>query len=77
MRNFVKEGNLSDGDPYVYIECLRTIFPVEGRATPKTPGDEFEYEMLDMYGRPWGQIWEKYFEQDMEKPEDDDIFNFE
>jgi hypothetical protein len=33
--------------------------------------------MQDMYGRPWGQIWEKYFEQDMEKPQDDDIFSFE
>jgi hypothetical protein len=77
VRNFVKEGDLTEGDPYVYIECLRTIFPIEGRATPKTPGDVFEYEMQDMYGRPWGQIWEKYFEQDMEKPEDEDIFSFE
>jgi hypothetical protein len=77
VRNFVKEGELTEDDPYTYIECLRTIFPQEGRATPKSPGDVFEYEMLDMYGRPWGQIWEKYFEQDMERPQDDDIFSFE
>ena len=30
-----------------------------------------------MYGRPWAQIWEKYWEQGMERPEGDDIFNFE
>jgi hypothetical protein len=29
-----------------------------------------------MYGRPWAQIWEKYWEQDMEKPEEDDLFDF-
>jgi hypothetical protein len=77
VRNFEKEGELSEDDPYTYIECLRTIFPQDGRATPKSPGDVFEYEMLDMYGRPWGQIWEKYFEQDMERPEEEDIFSFE
>jgi hypothetical protein len=77
VRNFVKESDLSEGDPYVYIECLRTIFPVDGRATPKSPGERFEYEMLDMFGRPWGQIWEEYFEQNMQRPEEEDIFDFE
>ncbi|MCP5144917.1 MAG: hypothetical protein H6978_08850 [Gammaproteobacteria bacterium] len=77
VRNFVKQGELTEGDPYAYIECLRTIFPIEGRATPKTPGDTFEFRMLDMYDRPWGQIWQRYFEQGMEKPEDEDIFSFE
>ena len=33
--------------------------------------------MPDMYGRPWGQLWERYFEQGMEKPQDEDIFSFE
>jgi len=77
VRNFVKAGELSEDDPYTYIECLRTIFPIDGRATPKSPGDKFEYEMLDMYGRPWGQIWEEYFEQDMEQPKGEDIFSFD
>ena len=35
------------------------------------------YEVPDMYGRPWAQIWEKYWEKGMEKPEGEDIFNFE
>jgi hypothetical protein len=31
-----------------------------------------------MYGRPWAQIWERYFEQDMQKPDEEtDIFSFE
>ncbi len=36
-----------------------------------------QYEVPDMYGRPWAQIWEQYFEQGMEKPEGEDIFSFE
>jgi hypothetical protein len=30
-----------------------------------------------MYGRPWAHIWEKYWEQGMERPEADDIFSFD
>jgi hypothetical protein len=30
-----------------------------------------------MYGRPWAQIWEKYWEKGMHKPDEDDIFSFE
>jgi hypothetical protein len=30
-----------------------------------------------MYGRPWGYLWEKYFEQHMQRPEEEDIFSFE
>jgi len=30
-----------------------------------------------MYGRPWNYLWQKYFEQDMSKPEEEDIFSFE
>jgi hypothetical protein len=30
-----------------------------------------------MYGRPWGYLWEKYYEQNMERPEEEDIFSFE
>lgn len=80
VRNYVKQNEFDDPDapPYVFIECLQSIFPVDGIATPVSPGDIIEYEVPDMYGRPWGHIWEKYFEQDMEKPEQgEDIFSFE
>ena len=77
VRNFQKLGDLTEGPPYIYIDCVQTIFPVEGKATPLTPGATFEYEVLDMYGRPWGYLWEKYYEQNMERPEEEDIFSFE
>jgi hypothetical protein len=28
-----------------------------------------------MYGRPWAQLWEKYFEQGMDRPKEKDIFD--
>jgi hypothetical protein len=30
-----------------------------------SPGETIEYEVPDMYGRPWDAIWRKYFEQGM------------
>jgi hypothetical protein len=77
VRNFDKLGELDQDAPYVYIECVQTIFPVNGKATPLTPGKRFEYEVLDMYGRPWGHLWEQYYEQNMERPEAEDIFSFD
>jgi hypothetical protein len=77
VRNFDKLGELDQDAPYVYIECVQTIFPVNGKATPLTPGKRFEYEVLDMYGRPWGHLWEQYYEQNMERPAAEDIFSFD
>jgi hypothetical protein len=77
IRNFVKQGSFQDQTPYVFIECVQTIFPIDGRATPVTPGNVIEYEVPDMYNRPWGHIWEEYFEQDMQGPEEEDIFSFD
>ena len=55
---------------------MQTIYPLDGTATPVTPGRVLEYEVPDMYGRPWAQIWDKYWEQGMQKPEQEDIFDF-
>jgi hypothetical protein len=63
-------------NPIVFTECIQTIYPVEGTATPLTPGRVFEFEVPDMYGRPWAQIWEKYWERDMKKSEEADPFDF-
>ncbi len=76
VRNHVKTSGFEQGDPYVYIECIPTIFPVDGKATPVSPGTVIEYRVPDMYGRPWAQMWEQYNEQGMEKPEEEDIFTF-
>ena len=77
VRNYVKTDEYNAGDPYVFIECVPTIYPVEGYATPVSPGNVIEYEIPDMYGRPWAEIWEKYHEQEMQRPVDEDIFSFE
>jgi hypothetical protein len=63
-------------NPVPFVECIQTIFPLEGTATPAVPGRVIEYEVPDMYGRPWAQIWEKYWEQGMKKPDEDDLFDF-
>jgi hypothetical protein len=77
VRNFLKTSGFEEGDPYVFIECVQTIFPIRGTSTPVSPGTVIEYEIPDMYGRPWAQMWEKYFEQDMDRPQQEDIFSFE
>jgi hypothetical protein len=77
VRNLNKLGDLTEGPPYIYIDCVQTIYPINGKATPVTPGATFEFEQLDMYGRPWGYLWEKYYEQHMERPTEEDIFSFE
>jgi hypothetical protein len=77
VRNHVKTTGFEQGDPYVFIDCVQTIFPIDGRSTPVSPGAVIEYEVPDMYGRPWAQIWEKYWEKDMKQPEGEDIFSFD
>ena len=61
-------------------EALRRMrpddLPVKGKATPLTPGATFTYEVPDMFGRPWAQMWERYNERGMEKPVDDTFFDF-
>ena len=80
VRNFMKMNNFKDENevPYAFIECVQTIFNVNGKNQPLTPGAKIEYEMPDMYGRPWAKIWEENFEKGMSKPEiDEDLFNFD
>jgi hypothetical protein len=78
VRNFDRIGGLEDGDPYEVVECLPNIFPVKGRPKAVVPGDVIEYQALDMFQRPWAQLWEQYFEQGMEKPKVDEeaLFDF-
>ena len=75
IRNYARLSGFEAGDPINYIRCVPTIYPVKGHATPVTAGQTIEYEIPDMFGRPWAQIWEKYFEQGMERPEEQDIFS--
>ena len=72
----IKTAEIEDADPYVYSRCIQTIFPVNGRPQPLVPGATIEYTIPDMFGRPWAQIWERYFEAGMQRPEDESIFDF-
>ena len=62
VRTFKRQTDFDEGDPYVFPECLQTIYPIQGRPTPVAPPNVIEFEVPDMYGRPWAQLWEKYFE---------------
>jgi len=78
VRNYIKQAEYDEADPYVFVECIQSIFPLSGTATPVSPGDVIEYEVPDMYGRPWAAIWEKYWEDGMSGAvEEDDIFSFD
>ena len=78
MRNLPRMGALEDGNPYTFIECVPNIYPIKGHATPVTPGQEITFETPDMYGRPWAKNWEKYYEQGMKRPDQDEgLFNFD
>jgi len=75
VRNLHKINDYGDKneEPYPFIECVPTIFSVKGVNQPVHPGDTFQYEYPDMYGRPWDKIWREYFEQGMSGKADEDV----
>jgi hypothetical protein len=72
----IRTGNINEVDPFIYARCIQTIFPVDGRPKPRSPGSTFPYTVPDIYGRPWAQTWEKYFEKGMKRPPAESIFEF-
>ncbi|HEX5046973.1 MAG TPA: hypothetical protein VFX89_07595 [Gammaproteobacteria bacterium] len=76
VHRWTKSGELNEGNPYLYIECVRYNYPIDGRATPIAPGTTISYTVPDVYDRPWAKIWEQYFEQGMEHPEPEALFGF-
>jgi hypothetical protein len=77
VRNLLRVSDFDKGDPHPLIECIQTIFPIKGRATSIAPNTDIEYTVPDMYGRPWAQIWQRYFEKGMSREDEDDLFNFD
>ncbi len=43
-------GDVEEGNPYAFIECVPNIYPVKGHSTPVSPGDKITYEVPDIYG---------------------------
>jgi len=77
VRVLNRMGGLEEGAPYTFIECVPNLFPVKGRSTHVSPGEEATVEVPDIYGRPWAKNWEKYFEQGMKRPDNDEaLFDF-
>jgi hypothetical protein len=79
VRNLHKINAFTDTaeTPYPFIECVPTIYSIEGHNSPVSPGQTIALEIPDMYGRPWDAIWQKYFEQGMTRPDDtEDLFDF-
>lgn len=77
VRFLPRQGSLNDVPPNNLTHCNQTFFVVDGRATPLTPGATVRYRVEDLYGRPWATIWEEYFEQGMQRPKTEDLFDFD
>ncbi len=77
VRFLPRQGDLNDVPPNNLTHCNQTLFPVNGRATPVVPGVVLQYRVEDLYGRPWAAVWEEYFEQKMQRPKREDLFDFE
>jgi hypothetical protein len=68
---FARRATMDDQNRrYTYIECLSNIKNVNGRPTQLAPSNP---DFIDYYGRPWAENWEKWFEKDWDKPEEDSL----
>jgi len=77
VRFLARQGDFNDVQPNNLTHCNQTLFVVDGRATPLVPGAVIQYRVEDLYGRPWAAVWEEYFEQGMQRPKGEDLFDFE
>src|SRR5690606_4569537 len=77
VRFLPRVGDFNDLTPITYNHCNQTIFSIDGRGEPVAPGSVIEnFVVPDLYGRPWAQVWETYFEEGMERPEAEALFGF-
>ncbi len=71
-----KTRDLNEGDPYEYVQCLRTIYPINGIGAQITPGQTIEFTQPDFFDRPWAQYWESQYEEGMHRPNEETLFDF-
>jgi hypothetical protein len=76
-RTLERISGFEEGEPFTFIECVQTIFPIKGFATPVVAGKEIPFAVPNMYGRPWAKIWEDYHEKGMQRPPEKEIFKFD
>jgi hypothetical protein len=75
-RTLERISGFDEGEPFTFIECLQTIYPINGKATPVVAGKKIEFQVPDWYGRPWGKIWEENFEKGMKRPQEKELITF-
>jgi len=76
-REYTRQREVTEGNPFVISQCLQSQFPVDGRPSLITAGESIEIVVPDYFNRPWAQIWERFFEDGMERPrENSDLFGF-
>ncbi|HEX5106806.1 MAG TPA: hypothetical protein VFV95_00100 [Vicinamibacterales bacterium] len=68
-RSLERISGFDTGDPYTFIECVPSIYPVDGQARPVVAGTVIPYEVPDMYARPWARLWETHHEKGMQRPD--------
>ena len=77
VRTLYKISSFRELSPFTFIECTPTIFALAGVPTPVAPGVVIDYQVPDMYRRPWAKLWEEFHEQGMQGPVAEDIFSFD
>jgi hypothetical protein len=68
MRYVKRDEITSKTTRHTFIGCVSNIRNVDGKPTQVTQGHP---EFVDYYGRPWAQVWSKYFEKGWDKPDAD------
>ena len=76
-RTLMRISGFESGDPYTFIECVQTIYPIDGRATPVVAGKVIPFKVPNMYDRPWAKLWEEYHEKGMQRPPEKELFKFD
>jgi hypothetical protein len=75
-RTLERESGFEEGPPFDFIECVQTIYPIDGRATPVVAGRTIPFKVPEMYSRPWAKIWEENFEKGMKRPAEKELITF-
>ena len=70
-------SGFEEGSPYEFIECVQTIFPIKGLATPVVAGRVIEFKVPNMFDRPWAKLWEEYHEKGMQRPKEKELIKFD
>ena len=63
-----KSHELNTFKPFDLRQCAQNMFPINGIQSLVNPGETHEYTVPDLNGRPWADIWTKYFEKGMKAP---------